>query len=111
MSTVGPAERPLVQPPPPDTQPDTQPQTSETAQLAGEMHATEWGLGDLAHDVSAGTASPEKVLELVERLEVMARVLRIHAIRLLAATGDEADTASAITASSVGDEEATTGGN
>lgn len=53
--------------------------TSDHARLAGEMHATEWALGNLAHDVSADRDAPEHLDALAERLEQMARVLRLRA--------------------------------
>lgn len=52
---------------------------SESARLAGEMHTTEWALGNLAHDVSAGRDQAEHLEALAERLEQMAQVLRLRA--------------------------------
>ncbi|HEV7651315.1 MAG TPA: hypothetical protein VGP26_24460 [Actinophytocola sp.] len=57
------------------------PGNSESAQLAGEMHATEWALADHAYDVSDDTEAPAELLELAERLELLARVLRARALR------------------------------
>ncbi len=49
---------------------------------------SEQAVADLAHDLAASTSDPTQVLRLVERLELLAQVLRVHTTRRLAAGGN-----------------------
>lgn len=53
--------------------------TAEDSRLAGELRTTEWACDELAHDLPAGRATPQQMLDLADRLSGMAAVLRLRA--------------------------------
>lgn len=46
------------------------------AELAVVLRAAQWSLDDLAHDLPAGRATPERLLDLATVLEQLAELLR-----------------------------------
>lgn len=54
-------------------------ETGPDSQLAGELRTTIWACDDMAVDLPAGRATPERMNELADRLSGMAAVLRLRA--------------------------------
>lgn len=53
--------------------------TSDHARLAGEMATTQYALDDLQSEVAANRDQADALLQLAERLEDLAKVLRVRA--------------------------------